>query len=126
MASFAIDPVTRKLKIPLELVSGVDEVQQRLRIRYRFFLATWFLDLLLGLPWFQDILIKNPSLPIVGAVLRQVALTCPGVASLSAFELSLDSGTRELTVDLTAVYEDPDLGEVDRRFIITAGGQNQR
>lgn len=126
MASFAIDPLTRELKIPLEIVEGICEVEQRLRIRFRFFFGTWFLDTLLGLPWFTDILIKNPNLPIVGAILRQVALTTPGVASLAEFELSVDGVTRELSVDLTMVFEDPDLGTIDRRFIITAGGQNQR
>lgn len=123
MASFAIDPTTRKLKIPLEIVDGVCEVQQRLRTRYRFFLATWFLDTLLGLPWYEDIFIKNPNLPIVGAILREVALTTPGVATLSEFELSVDGVTRDMTVDLTAVFEEPDLADVDRRFLVTAGGQ---
>jgi len=126
MSSFAIDTATGKLKIPLELVDGIDETAQRMRIRYRFFFGTWFLDTLLGIPFFRQILVKNPNLPIVGAILRQVALTTPGVQSLSSFSLSVDSGTRELTVDLSVVYEDFDLDEVDRRFLITAGGQGRQ
>lgn len=121
MSSFAIDPLTRQLKIPLELVSGDSEAQQRLAIRYRFFRATWFLDLLQGIPYFTEILIKNPNLPILGAIFRQVALTTPGVGSLSEFSLDFVGVSRELTVSFVAVFEEPDLADVDRRFLVSGG-----
>ena len=122
MSSFAIDQQTRELKIPLELVEGIDEAQQRLQIRYRFFVGTWFLDLLQGIPYYQDILIKNPNLPIVGAIFRQVALSTPGIVSLSSFSMNLDGAPRNLSVDFSGVYEDPDVTQVDNRFLVTRGG----
>lgn len=124
MASFAIDPISRELKIPLEIVEGECEVEQRLRTRFRFFRGTWFLDTDAGVPYYDDILLKNPSFPIVGGILREVALTTPGVQSLNEFDLDLDSN-RELRVSINPVFEEPDLAEVDRRFVITSGGHNE-
>ena len=42
----------------LELLEGVDEIVQKLDTRLQFFLGEWFLDQRLGIPYYEDILIK--------------------------------------------------------------------
>ena len=64
------------------------EVQQSLYTRFRMFQGEWFLNALIGLPWFQQILGKKQSLDIVGAIFQEVITTCPEVASLDNFAIA--------------------------------------
>ncbi len=79
-------------------------IAQKLRIRLRFFAGEWSLDTTQGLPYFTLIFVKNPNLPRVKAIFRQVILTTPGIASLQTFSLVLDS-TRTATVTFSALMD---------------------
>jgi hypothetical protein len=64
-----------------------EEVAQLLYTRYRFFQGEWFLDRRLGVPYYQSILGMKVSNAIVTRILRAVAETCPGVASVDTFSV---------------------------------------
>lgn len=85
-----------------QLVTGSAEIVQHLRIRLKFFLGEYFLNILLGVPYIQQILRKRPRLAIVQDILRRVVLSTPGVIEILSFSFGLDSVTRRLTVDLRA------------------------
>ena len=55
---------------------------QKIRNRLLFFLGEWFLDTRLGVPWFQSILVKNPDIPIVTQIIRQVILSVPSITAI--------------------------------------------
>lgn len=65
-----------------------EEVAQLLYTRFRFFKGEWFLNLLLGIPYYQSILGQKVSLAIVTRILQSVVQTCPGVASVQTFALT--------------------------------------
>jgi len=89
-----------------QLVDGREAIAQHMRIRMRFFLGEWFLDQREGIPFFRDILRKNPSRTLVESIFRQVIVETSGVDLLEKFELSIDAATRTAKVDYTAVTTD--------------------
>lgn len=103
----ALDPVTWRLKVPLEWVTGADAVAQRIGIRLRIFYGEWFLDQSEGIPYIESIMVSGPDLTLIESIFRKVVETCPGVARLEAFKMSLDESTRTLTItDFDAVVSD--------------------
>ena len=102
----------------LVLVEGDDAIVQHLQIRFKFFLGEWFLDTRIGVPYFDEILIKNPDLNRVRGIYRQTILTTPGIASLETFELDLDAATRTLKVTFRARKADGEILEFNEEFII--------
>lgn len=80
------------------LVSGVDETVQFIKQRLRLFLAEWFLDETLGLPYFDDVFIKNPNPAALDSIFKKYIINLPGVQELTAFSLDFDPATRNLTI----------------------------
>lgn len=80
----------------LVLVSGGEEVKQAVLHALKTFRGEWFLDVTLGVPWFQEILVKNPA--TAEALLKREILSVPGVLSLDSFVLRSDPATRRTNV----------------------------
>ena len=124
MSDLKLDILTNDLDVSgndLELVDGVDAIAQNLRIRYRFFLGEWFLDTREGIPYYEKILVKNPNRADVDSILREVALTTPGVADVERFESAFDGASRELTVDFWARSDTDEPIEFSESFIVGGG-----
>lgn len=73
-------------------------IQQRISQVLKTIAGEWFLDLDYGLPYFEQILIKNPNLPAVQDIFRRALLSVKGVSSVERLNLSLDTTSRTLTV----------------------------
>lgn len=93
MSSFLLDDVGDLAIInnSLTLNSGNAAVTQHLQIHFQIFLGEWFLDTQVGVPWFRDVLIKNPSFAVVQQMLKAVILDTPGVLQILSFSLVFDS-----------------------------------
>ena len=100
------------------LVDEDDAIVQQLTIRFKFFLGEWFLDTRLGVPYFPEVLVKNPDLSRVRGIFQQVILTTPGIASVDSLELLLDNATRVLSVSFRARKTDGEILEFKDEFII--------
>ena len=74
-------------------------IQQRIGQTLRTIAGEWFLDLDYGLPYFEQILVKNPNLPSVQDIFRRALLSVKGVSSVERLTLSLDTPNRILRVD---------------------------
>lgn len=121
LADIALDPATNDIEIPLRILKGAPCVIQRIRVRFRFFLGEWFLDQRLGVPYFQDILVKSPDPILISAVFRKVLLGTPGVLHVDAFSANLDRLTRVLTVNFQATLVDSttSITALNEPFILT-------
>lgn len=86
----------------LAFVGGPRLVRQRLVSRFRFFSGEWFLDQRQGVPYFRDVLIKNPDLGVVRSLFRRLILSTPGVLGLDSYELHYDQRERRLTFSFEA------------------------
>lgn len=93
----------------LQLVSGADAIVQAVRIRLQFFRGEWFLDVDAGVPYFQDVLVKNPDPNVLQAVFRAAILETPGISELTALSIDFDRTNRRLSVSYRA---DTDVGEI--------------
>jgi hypothetical protein len=98
----------------LELTSGLDAKVQHLNQRLRTFLAEWFLDLRVGVAYFQQILLKNPNPAVVDSVLKKEIVNTPGVLQLTFFDLDIASN-RELTLSFRALTSE---GEINFSEVI--------
>ena len=74
----------------------VDSVPQHVKQRILTILGEWFLDLSIGLPWFDEILGKGTELTLVEALLKQTITDTPGVRELVSFRVEA-SQTSERT-----------------------------
>jgi len=105
MIDLALDRGTHDLYIPaddLVLVTGLEQLQQNLTIRLRFFLREWFLDENAGVPYYDDILIKNPNVPDIENILKSYILDTPDVIELLEFDTVFEPTQRTLEVSFKA------------------------
>lgn len=87
----------------LTLLDGIEAISQEVTSRLRFFLGEWFLNTDAGIPFFEKILVKNPSLPVIGLLLRKAVLTTPGIKSLTQdMTFTYTAATRHMAVAFRA------------------------
>lgn len=75
-----------------------DEIRQHVIQRLKTFRAEWFLNIFVGVPYFEYVFKKNYNLSTISSILKRVILTTEGVTKLESFELSLDPRSRVLSV----------------------------
>lgn len=93
----------------LVLVSGQDAIVQDLRMALRFFAGEWFANQDAGVPYFEQVLVKNPNVTQLRGVFRAAVLGRPGVKELLSLELDVDPALRTLGVTFKV---STDLGEL--------------
>jgi len=79
-------------------INGADKVAQQIKINLLTFYGEWFLDTSWGVPYLEDILVKNPRMATVETILRFHINSVPHVTRLTYFDLSWDRRRRTLTV----------------------------
>jgi hypothetical protein len=104
-----LDPSTHDLPIPsgannfdIPLATGIDQIAQNLNIRLRFFLGEWYLNTLVGIPYYQYFFIKNPNQIQVETFLKNEINGTPGVTEITQFASNYDGPTRSFEVEFTA------------------------
>lgn len=90
----------------LARISGNDQIAQRISTRLKLLLGEWFLDTGAGIPWFDQILIKNPNRAIVQGVLKRAILQTPKVNELISFDISEDSINRKIVLKFAVTVSD--------------------
>lgn len=104
MYDIALSAKTHDLLIQdgdIVLIDNAERVAQQVKIKLKSFLSEWFLDTTYGVPYLEEILVKNPSLDHVRNILRQQILDVDDVSSVTSLTLNLDKQSRVLTVDFT-------------------------
>ena len=99
-------------------IDGLEAIRQHMTIRFQIFFGEWFLDTSIGVPWFRDVLVKNPSFNVVMQVLKDVILDTPGVLQIITFEFDYTEGTREVSLDFQALTTE---GVLDFSQIVELG-----
>lgn len=88
---FRLDATTGDLVLDengdLQVITGAEGVASDIAARLQTFAGECFLDLGLGLPYFEEILGKHP-LPRIEEIFRQAILETPGVAGLESFSVT--------------------------------------
>lgn len=78
------------------IYNGLD---QRIDCMLRTFRGEWWLDPTLGVPYFEEILKKNPDMSVVRQAFASVILSVPGVQEITSLEVKFLRSTRAFRVD---------------------------
>lgn len=84
------------------LLRGTEYLAQKIKQVLRLVKGEWFLDLNLGVPWFEEILVKGPNLEVVRGIFRTKILEIPGITSVPTLLLQVVRPTRVLIVTFVA------------------------
>jgi hypothetical protein len=105
MSNIALDASSHDLDLTghrLNIISGEAAIQQNLTVRLKFFLEEWFLDQRLGIPYFRDILIKNPIMLLVRSIFRNAIASTTGISGVSSLTASINGANRTLSLSFVA------------------------
>jgi hypothetical protein len=96
-------------KYEIWAIEGADKVAQQIKINLLTLLGEWFLDNTWGVPYLEEILIKNPHMPSVETILRNHISSVPSVIRITSFGIGWDRKMRTLSVQFAC---DTDLGPI--------------
>lgn len=106
-----IDVSTRSLVVVDEIVALKEHIQQK----YSMFLGEYFLDTRLGIPYYENILIKQYSAFNVETILKRVLFNIDEVYSIDSFVLDFETSERYLDIDFSCTTK---FGELTSEVII--------
>lgn len=73
-------------------------VEQKLYSTLRMFKGEWYLNIEAGIPYFQDVLIKNPNLSVLSGIFKAAINSVDGVDEIVSFDLDYQESGRKLDV----------------------------
>ncbi|MEW5803904.1 MAG: hypothetical protein AB1847_17555 [bacterium] len=82
----------------LVLISGIDAIRQHLSQKIKTFYGEWFLHMAIGVPYFQQVFVKNPNLQVIDSIFKREIINTPGIVQLLEFNLNINSSTRVLNL----------------------------
>ena len=109
MISLKIDTTSKDLAIESNKfvwLDGIESIRQHLQVRLRAAQGEWFLDTSIGVPYFQDILKKNPDFVTVTEAFRTTILDTPGVIQLLEFDYDYDNTIRKYSLTFRALTDE--------------------
>jgi len=86
----------------LVLVTEGTEVAQSAKIHLLTLEGEWFLNYLIGLPWFDRILKISTSLEEKEALIKSAILAVDGVLGIASFELGFDPVSHQMSIEFEA------------------------
>lgn len=85
-------------------VDGPKLFAQQLRVRLRRQLGEWDWDLEKGIPYREEILVRNPDVAVVSAHFQSEILGTPGAIRLESFELEFADQAMTLEFEVVTEY----------------------
>ena len=110
--NFMVDRVTGDLATTTDgtqigrTLRTIDTLEQRIRTRMQTFMGEWYLNEEMGVPYFQEVLVKNPDVARVRALLLAALLSVEGVKQVTKFNVAFIPGDRRFTVDFHCISDD--------------------
>jgi hypothetical protein len=98
----------------------VQIIRQKIAARFRFFVGEWFLDQREGIPYYRDVLLKNPNTDLIRSLFLRVLRQTPGVLDVPSFSLEFDPSARRLSFAFEAKVSDGEVAVApeDRDFVV--------
>jgi hypothetical protein len=95
-------PTGSQQRYAIKAIDRADKVAQQIKMTLLTFLGEWFLDIGFGVPYLEEILIKNPRLTSVESILRAKIKDVPDVEKITSFAMTYNRRARTLSVEFTA------------------------
>lgn len=80
-----------------------DAVRQGVQIKLRWIKGEWIFNPAYGVPYFDSILIKKPSIPQIERILRDQILSVEGITGVESLQVSVDTSTRRMVATFKAI-----------------------
>lgn len=112
MRDIALNTDTHDLQITdfdLSFIENVDQIAQNLNIRLRFFRGEWYLNTLVGIPYYQYFFIKNPNQIQVDSFIKNEIYDTEGVTTINDYSSAFDAVTRNYSVNFNCSALDSDI-----------------
>lgn len=90
-------------------IALTNSVAQAITVRLRWFLGEWKYNPAFGVPYYEEILVKNASRLRVEQLIREQILSVKEVRSLPELKIAVDEPGRKMVVRFTAVT---DIGQI--------------
>lgn len=84
-------------------VSFTDGVVQAITIRLRWFFGEWKINTEYGVPYYDEIFVKNPNKVLLEERIREEILSVEEVEEVSSVSINIDSNTRIAVIQFTAI-----------------------
>jgi hypothetical protein len=98
-------------KYSLWFINQADQVAQQIKMNLLSFLGEWFLDIRYGVPYLEEILVKNPRMSSVETILRNHIGSVPNVIRLTSFGMDWNRKDRSLRVEFSCETTDGPIHE---------------
>jgi len=97
----SIDDQTRR-------ITGTEQVAQLVKSRLQTLRGEWEKDKIVGVPWLDDVFIKNYSLVLVESYIAKTIISTNGVKKLNSISSVPDRVRRKLAVTFsaTSIYDE--------------------
>lgn len=105
-------------------IGGNNPVLQDVIQRISMFLGEWYLDNTQGVPWFQQILVKNPNQSDIDAIFTNIILGTPGVQSLTNYSFSPNFAKRTLSIKFSLLTSSGTVNYNGTLAPVNAGNQS--
>lgn len=86
-------------------VQFTDSVLQAIKIRLKWFLAEWRINTNYGMPYYDEVFIKNPSTALIEDRIRTEILSIDGVQTVESISVVIDKTTRVANIQFKVVAQ---------------------
>lgn len=77
-----------------------EQLRQQVIARLKFFKGEYFLNRREGIPYYDYILVKNPNLDLINAIMRLQVKKIPGIFSIDFLTLEFNRKERKLKINM--------------------------
>ena len=93
----------------LAMTGDLPGIKQQVTLRLGFFKGEGFMNEDTGIPWYEEIIVKNPNLIRIREIFRDAILSVTGIREVTFMDLLFSTNARTLSVNFRA---STDLGEL--------------
>lgn len=92
-------------------VQFTNSIVQAITIRLKWFLGEWKMNTTYGVPYYNEIFVKNPSTALLESRIRKEILTVEEVESVDSVKVSIDKTTRKATILFSVTASDNSIAQ---------------
>lgn len=86
--------------------SAIESLAQRLRIKLKMFINTYFMDMDFGIPYYEQVFIKGTTKKLLDAIFKKAIYDTPDVGSILNYRSEFDRVNRVYIPQFTVVSID--------------------
>ena len=80
-----------------------EQVAQKVKTKLLFYQGEWFLDITVGVPYFQQVFVKPALIGTIESLIKSQIINTDGVSKLTSFSSNFDKSTRKMSVSFSAL-----------------------